>query len=317
MTEKKITKPKKKLMTVAIEKFTFGIESENYVSQWPTDHDCTHETRSRVFNNYNALLIYYRNQVKRHMDNSQFMLHSYPEEKYSSSISAHIHLKANIDEWDEYSWDFYDRLFDLVNLFQVFFKNSPNKSEKVLSYRHSSGTWCELSKMSKTRFSQKQREYRALTTNSGFNTLEFRYNDVPKSLNQLSLFYYLVYLAAEHPELNIPKLPKNLKIHKLEEMDAPLNSLFSYKNIKSIQLYKQTYKKILYDFCKEVDGQVKEKFYDFYNNKHITFGKLASDSLEYEVKEFKKWFKSSKGTKEWSDTLKKKFCKTIKVELIK
>ena len=301
------------MKSVPISKFTFGIECENYVTDWPTDHEDTTETRSRKFDNFNGVLIYYRNIVKRHMDDSDFVLHSDPE-NYDSSASAHIHFKANVNDWDDYSFEVYDRLYELIKLFQVFFKNSPGNG--VLSKRHSGRDWCELHKVDKSTFSGIERDYNALTPNRGVGTLEFRYMDVPKSLNQLSIFYYILNLAIDK-NIEIPKVKNDLIIHKLKEIDKPINEFFSYKDLETIDNYKSTYRKMIYDFLDEVEKKSKLMYYDFYGERYVSFKTLIKDSLKYEFKMFKKFFKNNESEEKWSEDLKKRFCKSIKINLIK
>jgi len=308
---------KKKLKNVPINKFTFGIESENYVKDWPVDHGECHETRSPKMPTFNGVLIYYRNIVKRHMDDEEFVLHSFPISTYGDSVSAHIHFKANVDNWSEYSWELYDRLYNFIELFQFFFKNSPNKNNKTLSERHYSAHWCEIIKMNKQQFSRCGREYNALTPNAGIGTLEFRYNEVPKHLNQLSMFYYIIYLASQ-TDIKVPKLPNNMKIHKLEDIEEPINSLFSFKDKKSIANYKKSYKSILLTFAEDVDKKVKKKFYCFNSKKYLSFGDFVKTTLESDLKLFNDFFKdNNKNDIEWGYDLKKNFDCKIPVQLIK
>ena len=254
--------------------------------------------------------------VKRHLEDDEFVLHSFPKNK-SSSISAHIHFAAKDEDWTEYRYNLYKKLYPYIELFQFFFKNSPNKDDKTLSHRHFSGTWCDLHQHDKNSFENGGRRYNALTLNPNFGTLEFRFNDVPKSLNQLNLLYYLVYLATEY-NLKVPKIPTDLKIDKLNDLEKPIKSLFSYKDKKSVRLYNQSYKKILYDFLDDINKNVKVKFYDFYGDRYVTFKTLVTNSLKYETKLFDSFFKSKTSTEnKWSNDLKKRFCKPIKMEMIK
>jgi hypothetical protein len=172
---------------VKLSDFTFGIECENYVEQWRCDHDDTHETVSRKFDNFNGVLVFIRNIVERHMNDEEYIAHSFPEGMHSSA-SAHIHFMANVPNWMEYRYKLYLRMNKLIKLFQIFFKNSPTKSGNgVFSKRHNyqDNKWCKLTTLNKELFDSEQRHYTAITPNPSFDTLEFRYNEVPKHLNQL------------------------------------------------------------------------------------------------------------------------------------
>ena len=243
------------------------------------------------------------------------MLHSNPSD-YDSTASAHIHFKVNVDDWDEYSYVVYERVFNLIKLFQVFFKNSPHKGSKNLSSRQTDHTWCDLNKIGRSSdFISRSRYNYCLTPNDGFGTLEFRFNDVPKSLNQLNMFQYMVYLALNE-NIKIPDI--DVEINKFDDVHKMTNSgMFSYKDKKSVETYKSCYKQSLLDFAKYVNTIVKDKFYDFYGDRYVSFYTLVKDSLNYEMDIFDKWFKSEKSDTEWSDEWKSKFCKTIKKELIK
>lgn len=307
------------IQKVPIEQFSWGIESENYVQDWFVDHDDTHETRSRVFPSYNGLLIYYRNMVKRHKEDGDFWLHSYPHRSHCSSISAHIHFKVkdmSSQEWKEYSYELYKRLYELIKLYQIFFKNSPNKEKKVLSFRHHSTSYCKLSRLQKDLFDRWGREYNALTPNGGVGTLEFRFNDVPKSLNQLALFYYLLNIAI-NPDIHIPIIPE-IEINSIEAINKQINDgLFSYNDKESIDLYKARYVDLLMSFTHEVSNKIKKKFYDFYKSRYVTFENLINNMLEKDMQLFNDFFKNGGSEVKWSDELKSKFCKKIVVQLVK
>ena len=313
--------PKQKLEPKSLQPklsdFTFGIECENYVRSWRTDHEDTHETVSRIFPKFNGVLLYMRNMVERHKTDEEFWLHSAPED-FGSTCSAHIHFKCNIPEWNEYKYFLYERLFRLIKLYNIFFKNSPDKERGFFSRRHHDNDWCELIKLEKDSFLKGGRHYTALTLNDQYDTIEFRYNEVPKHLNQLALFYYLLRIAIDH-NIDIPEIPDKLEMHSFESLKKPLNkNIFSYKDIKSISYYKQTYLKLVEEFGKEVDAKIKDKFYDFIKNKYNTFHGLVTDCLNNDLTEFKEFFeKKSMSEEDWSNHLKNKFYKPIKKELIK
>jgi len=294
---------------IPISEFTWGMEMENYVPEWRTDHDDTHETISRVFKKFNGVLVYARNIVERHKDDEDFVLHSYPSD-YDSSCSAHIHFKANIPDWWEYAYDLYTRVYDLVAIFQFFFKNSPKHNG--LSMRHGDNHWCILQKVSKERFRNISRDYLALTPNRGIGTLEFRYNDVPKSLHQLSMFYYLVYIASK-PSIRIPAI--SYFVNTLNDLEGRENTLFSYNDEESLKAYKDNIGKRMISIAQQIAKQMKGvKFYDFYREKYVSFGKLVSDAYDYEVGLFRSYDHDDYA---WSNNLKKSFYKKVKRELIK
>jgi hypothetical protein len=297
--------------------FTFGIEVENWCEFGHPDNDDVFEVTSKVFNNYNSILIYFRNMVERHKDDSEFYLHSYPEEK-EGSASAHIHFKANIedDKWNEIKYPLYERMFSLVKLFNFFFKNSPNKDDEIFSRRHSEGGWCKLMKIKAKQFNA-GRQNLALTLNDGFNTIEFRYNELPKHMNQLALFYYLLNIALDET-IEIPELLDDYEVNDFKILNKQLGKCsFSYKNKESIKRYKMDYLKLLETFVKDVSERHKEKFYDFNGNKYSNFNDWITDCLKNDMEEFKKFFSDSRKEEEWSNDLKKKFCKLVKRELIK
>ncbi len=289
---------------------TFGIEVENYVRDWPVDHEPTMETRSPIFKNFNGLLIYFRNIVRRHMNDKDFILHSNPDSK-SSTISAHIHFKARVRGWNtEYSKEIYDRLFNLINIFQFFFKNSPDK--KYLSGRHANSSWCDLEKVDDENWGFNSRHDIALTPNPQ-GTLEFRFNDVPKSLNQLTMYYYLVYIASK-ADVEIPNTRIEV-INTLEEIDKSKKGLFSYKDIESVKQYKADYKVRMMNFAEHIEKQLNGvKFWNFNNRRYCKFGTFVKSCFKHDYLLFKK-FKGNQ--KAWSDKLKRSFCRKINMELIK
>lgn len=299
-----------------IEDFTFGIECENYVSDWRVDHSDTHETISRVFNNFNGVLIFMRNIVNRHKDDEEFILHSSPPNK-SSTCSAHIHLKCNIPEWNVYKYHLYERLYSLVKIYNVFFKNSPCIIDDTFSKRHKRETWAILSKLSPATFHNGQRSYSALTLNPGFDTIEFRYNEIPKHLNQLALYYYLVKIAIDD-SIDIPELSNTTEIHNFKDLTTPLNKkVFSYKNKSSIDIYGSTPLSILKNTSEKIGEKNKEKFYNFFSNDYLSFSKWIATCLDYDLTLFKNFFDKKMNYEQWSEDLKGKFCKPIKKVLIK
>ncbi len=295
---------------IGIDKFTFGCEIENYCNEWGEDHGETMESRSPIFNNFNALLIHFRNVVKRHMDDDNFRLHSHPEDK-SSTISTHMHFAVKSRNWqDEYGWDIYERLYELINMFQFFFKNSPEG--KHLSKRHEHSEWCDLTKYEKGSFNFGGRTNRALTPNP-VGTLEFRFNDVPKSLNQLTMYYYLVYIASKK-DIDIPNMA-DLRVNSIEDIEKSKSRMFSYKDLESVKAYKSNYKTNVFNFAEHLGNQLKGvKFFNFNNRRHCKFETFIQDCFNHDYKLFKE-FKGNQ--KDWSDNLKSRFIKNIPIEIIK
>ena len=300
---------------VKLSDFTFGTETENFVETWRCDHEDTHETVSRKFDNFNGVLVFVRNIVERHMTDDTYIAHSWPDDK-SSSASQHIHFKANIPNWQEYKYPLYLRMHSLIKLFQIYFKNSPNK-DGVFSKRHfrDGNHWCKLTKLERERFGNGSRHYTAITPNPAFDTLEFRYNEVPKHLNQMAMFYYLLNIAI-NDDIEIPELPDEQEISTFNDLKSPICAMFSYKDKESIKNYNKTYIKILGDFVDDVDKKLKNKFYDFNKKKYTSFRRFCMDTLEQDLKEFKDYFDGKEDDYSWSSKHKKSFKIKIKRVLI-
>lgn len=316
MTKEKQEKETFSISDLKLEQFTFGIECENYVTRWRTDHGDTHETVSKICKNYNELLKYYRGKVHAHQNDNQFWLHSMPEE-YESSISAHIHFKAKIpdEQWDIVKYPLYERVYALVKLFQIYFKNSPNKDDRVFSCRHKHTEYAKLQKLNQDMFVNDGRAYTAVTLNPGYDTLEFRYNDVPKDMNHLAMFYYILRIAL-NKDIDIPEIPDEEEIESNEKLNTNYKNLFSYRKPNSALQFRNTYKKLLFNFIDIVDKTMPFGVYDFDSEKYMMFKDFALNYFKKIMDEFEHYFTTGMSEREWSEIHKKSFCKEIQPMLL-
>ena len=218
-----------------------------------------------------------------------------------------------------------DNLFKLVNVFQFFFKNSPSFLDHLpyLSIRHLKTTWCPLVRFREEEYDNiSERPYFALTINkpNGENTIEFRYNDFPKSLNQLALYYYLNEITdviIKNKDIHFEF--KLLQINTLNELKKSLNwGYFTYKNPDSVLMFDSDYEDIILYFAKDIDLLFsKWTFYDFYDSMYKPFSRWIRASFKKESRMYEKYFNESITDDQWSDHWEKDFFKDIPRTLIR
>ena len=309
----------------------FGIELENYTygeDGWFHDGSGVMEKPSPAYENYSNLLKFTQeNVLKYHFKqdgnlrkSSKIMLHSYPACQ-GSCASAHIHRSPA-------TFKRIDNIFKLINIFQFFFKNSPRMSGKnmYLSYRHSTSNWCEMRRLSEPEYEGMGncRENYALTPNrpGSQKTIEFRFNDFPKSLNQLALYYYINLIVEKvidskdvYFEFNQMNLDSNktLKENKLG-MDT-----FSFTNPDSALMFNSTYEDIITFFSKDIDAMLgKLKVYNFYNSNYTVFSKLIKNMFKKESKAYDDYFSGKiPNDYSWSCYWAKLFKQDIPEKIIK
>jgi len=310
--------------------FKFGLEFENYCSwssrisctdgyNFHNEHDDVQEIKTGICNNYNGILSFTKFIVNKFSDHNNFYLHSYPSSKRGTA-SCHLHVSPE-------SYELYLKLYKLINIYQFFFKNSPAVwREPVFSQRHSSmqEEWCRFKTASEEDYNYEKEHSRfthALTPNS-LGTLEMRYNDVPKSLNQLALFYYLIFSA------------KNLNFaHLLDIPFIDVNNFSDLDSVKVLQqklvpfsiyepndrLYLESYGDVL-DFTSkllESNYPTKTLFYDFYKRDYVTFTDFIKNTYKTDLKLFDKYFDDNLKEKAWTKMLLENFRRRIPRELIK
>ena len=285
----------------------FGIELENYVNGvgWSPDGG-VNEIRSQPYRSYKELLGFVNDELITHWD--QMILHSHPSTK-NTSCSAHIHRSPT-------SFKMHDTLFKLINIYQFFFKNSPRRTQNgnFLSFRQTQNDWCDMVRIDKIHFDAFNRDHFALTPNDGHNTIEFRYNDFPKSMNQLSLYYYINKVTEK-----IISQKENYFEFKLIHLDVieDLNKnifdgYFSFMNPDSILLFNADYKDIMLYYSKDIETMFsKWRFYDFYSEDYKPFSKLIRNMFNFESKIFNKFFDSNWSYNDWSDFWKSRFIKDM------
>ncbi|MHA1280200.1 MAG: hypothetical protein ACTSQ8_23675, partial [Candidatus Helarchaeota archaeon] len=124
---------------------TFGIELENYVSDWRLDHPGVYEVDSPVFVSFKGVVKYAKQKILQNKDGG-LILHSFPPDK-CASCSAHIHIAP-------FDYEYYKSLYSWISAFQILFKNSPKiiKSDLELSKRHKKTYWAKLKRMSPQEF---------------------------------------------------------------------------------------------------------------------------------------------------------------------
>lgn len=310
--------------------FKFGLEMENYC-QWGTrlnsadgynfhtEHDDVQEIKTGICKNYNGILSFTKFITNEFGDHDDFYLHSYPETKRGTA-SCHIHVSPE-------SYELYLKLYKLINVHQFFFKNSPVtwRNQETFSRRHSvKQDWCRFQTASEEDYNHTIRHDRythALTPNS-LGTLEMRYNDVPKSFNQLALFYYLIFSA------------KNLNFSHL--LDLPFINVKGFNDLDSVtvlkqklipfsihepndKLYLESYEDVLDFTSKLIESSYPKKtlFYDFYKGDYVTFGKFIRNTYKTDLKLFHTYFDDKLKAKDWTTILLENFKRRIPKELIK
>ncbi len=294
----------------------YGIELENYHQggEWEFDGSGVYEKASGVESDFKTILNYTKDTIKG-VSNIKF--HSSFEGR--STVSAHIHRSP-------ISYRIMDHLFKLTNIFQFFFKNSPKikNGDNFLSSRHIFSTWCKLVRFKLTDYNQiHDRQNHALTLNEPTGegrTIEFRYNDFPKSLNQLALFYYLNSIVNKiNANKDIFFEFKLIRLATVNDLNKEMHlGKFTYKNPDSFLLFNSSYIDIIKSFSKDIDLLLsKWKFYDFYDGTHKKFSEWIESSFKKEASTYKKFFDEKWSDQQWSDYWEKDFFKEVPSKLIK
>lgn len=316
-------------MITKMKDFKFGIELENWCewdTEWHLDNDDILETPSPILNSFEDLLKWSRERILwANSHEKGIILHSYPKGKRGSG-SAHIHFSPSKN------YDLYHNLHKLINVFQFFFKNSPKIKDSILSLsrRQTNGMWCRFNnKMSKTMYDtccENGRHSVALTPNSGCGTMEFRYNDFPKSMAQLSMFNYLLNSSNQMLEKET-KDDFEIEILQLENLNdlskkilggnTNLN-MFSYKNPENIIKYDSDYFELIKYYANVLDEiNPQTKYYDFYSDGYTSFKNLVTNGFQKESKQYKKYLDNNMEDIEWSNYWMKEWDKTVPEVLIK
>lgn len=298
-------------------------EDEEF-TKWFHDNDDIIEYKSPICNSYEDLLKFVSEIVKKYQSSENLIMHSYGG--HHGSCSMHIHMSP-----DKYST--YRNMYLLAIVYQILFKNSPyidpRDNRFTMSKRHLRSHYCYLNKpASESDFIRGNINREAVAKNT-HGTIEFRFNDFPKSLNQLSCAYYLQYISDKLTELKkddiLVKILENNsfpKINYLEDLNSKVQwdhiEPMTYKNLESIS--KSNISEYI-DFIKFFSSEIMKrignfKVYSFYLGKHVDFKTFIETSVNYELEIFKKFKEEKWHYKVWSNFWKERFVQPIPEKLI-
>jgi hypothetical protein len=223
-----------------------------------------------------------------------------------SSAGHHIHYSPE-------SYTLYEKIYLLTLIFKFFFHNSPTEVEGKTSRRISYGEWVS------SRFTEK-RNYGGWNCSKGVSinrhplgTLEFRYNDLTKSLNQLAMFYYIINIGNK---LTIGQLKRILI--EASPKKPPNKSMLTV--VRSSGLDKTQFKdgdEILIGLVSDgIQGKLPNlRYWDFNTSSYKKFNTLTKTVLKKDIKEFKKYWKKP-DEREWTEIWRNKILKSKIPEIL-
>jgi len=299
------------------------LDSFNDYCSWFNDNDNIIEYKSNKYKKFETVMKFVNNIVSKYKESDNLLFHSYPENY--GSCGMHVHISPP-------SYSLYKLLTQQTIIFQPLFKNSPRQSGNVLSYRHKEAHYAILE------YIRTNQEYydnvipRCAVTRNVHGTIEFRYNDFPKSQNQLALIYYLEQISRKLMKTRNLNFFNDLgfkanfrNIHSLNDlnkslcMDPKNREFFTYLDEESFNDYINS---SFVDNMKLWAKKISKKFtdlevYSFYNHKMTSFNEFISSSFDYEIKIFNKFFDEKWNTTKWSDYWKARFVTGIPEQIIK
>lgn len=279
--------------------------NNNQFVSWFQDNGNVVEYPSAVYDSFEELLGFVRNIMNKYLKSDNLILHSFPD--HCASAGFHVHISPQ-------DYDYYKTLYKLTYVYQILFKNSPynNGSKQIISKRHYESGYAPLSSCSKESYSSGRA---ALCKNGvGDGTIEFRYMDFPKSLNQLAFLFYLDQISRSLLTKDTKKNQSFLSSKKFE--NCTIGKIGKINCMQQIE-DGSNYIELIKEISKMIQDTVNPIVYSFYEETYMSFEQFVNNTIAYDRSILKRFFSANWSDIDWSDFWKADFVKKIPTKLIK
>jgi len=296
---------------------------------WFNDNGSVIEYKSNKYAKFETLLKFTNNIVRKYKDSENLILHSLPglgnlygEEgiNVNDCCGLHIHVSPR-------SYNLYKLLTQQLAIFQPLYKNSPSIEDEgnVLSLRHLRSPYGTLDKVRSKNVFIGTNLPRSGVFNNQIGTIEVRFSDFPKSLNQIALTYYLERISKNLMSKKATEFFKDValdnnfkRVHTMKDLVKPIN-----RNPNNFESYikgrfNKSFEKQMLDWSEKIEQYFPSmRFYSFYQKRMLPFSDFIKNSWDYEKKIFETFFKEKWDSETWSDYWKSRFLTEVPTNIFK